>query len=78
MFSVVMGSSWGRKKDLKYLENICDGFDSSLMRLHFQHVAKGSIKYRREQRGRLHVKGRLFRDMNERGGVRGDISRQIW
>lgn len=54
MFSVVMGNSWGRKKDLKYLENICDGFGSSLMRLHFQHVAKGSIKYRREQRGRLH------------------------
>lgn len=54
MFSMVMGNSWRRKKDLKYLENICDGFGSSLMRLHFQHFAKGSMKYRKEQRGRLH------------------------
>lgn len=53
VFSVVLRKGWERKKDLKYLENICDRFDSSLMRVYFQYVTKGSIKYRRKWKGRL-------------------------
>lgn len=53
VFCVVMRNGWGRKKDLKYLENICDGFGSSLMRLYFQHITKGKYE-NRERWGRLH------------------------
>lgn len=65
VFSLVMRNGWGRKKDLKYLENICDGFGGLLMRLYFEHLTKGSIKYRREQRGGYMIKVRLFRSVNE-------------
>lgn len=47
VFSVVLRKDWERK-NLKYLENVCDRFGSSLMRVYFQYVTKGSIKYKRK------------------------------